>query len=52
MTTKSTGSQAADSKAPFGTEPRRSPGPLVFYGLLYLAWVALLLWMAVCKPGN
>lgn len=52
MTTKSTAPRAANSKAPFGTEPRRSRGPLVFFGLLYLAWVALLFWMAVCKPGN
>ena len=51
--TKTSSDQAThDSPAPFGTEPRRSPGPLLFLGLLYLACLAVLFWMAAFKPGS
>lgn len=32
--------------APYGTVPRRSNGPLVFWICLYVAWLAALLLMA------
>lgn len=43
---------AADSQAPFGTEPRGSAAPLVLLGLLYLAWLAVLFWLAAFRPGS
>jgi hypothetical protein len=35
-----------ESDAPFGVEPRRSSGLLWFWGALYVAWLAALIWMA------
>lgn len=52
MTTKPSEPAAANSQAPYGTDPRRSKGPLVFLGLLYLAWFAVLFWMAAFESGN
>ena len=52
MTTKPAEPRAADSQAPFGTRARGSSGPLVFLGLLYLAWFAVLFWMAAFRSGN
>jgi len=37
---------------PFGTSPQRSRAPLIILGLLYLAWSAALLWMAVAHSGR
>ena len=52
MTKTSSDPAAADSQAPFGTEPHRSATPLLLLGLLYLAWLAVLFWMAVFEPGS
>ncbi|MGE0481098.1 MAG: hypothetical protein AB7Q17_11565 [Phycisphaerae bacterium] len=34
------------SPAPYGTEPRRAPGPLVALLALYGLWLAVLAWLA------
>jgi hypothetical protein len=52
MTKKRSEPAATDSQAPFGTRPRKSKGPLLLLGGLYLAWLALLFWMAVFESGN
>jgi hypothetical protein len=52
MTGDSSQRPDADSRAPFGTRPRRSTGPLLFFGLLFLAWFAVLFWMAAFEPGS
>lgn len=35
-----------DSPAPYGTEPRRSAGPLLALFALYGVWLLVLAWMA------
>ncbi len=52
MTTESSKPTATDAQAPFGTHPRQPKLPLVFLGLLCLAWFAVLFWMAAFKAGN
>ena len=42
----------ADKHAPFGTQPRRSKLVVIFLGLLYLVWLAVLFWMAAFKAGQ
>jgi purine-cytosine permease-like protein len=52
MTTNSSHDPASDPRAPFGTQPRRSIGPLVLLGILYVGWFLVLLWMAAFESGN
>jgi hypothetical protein len=52
MTTKASKSAARDSQAPYGTEPRRSKGPLIVLGVLYVGWLVVLLWMAAFHTGR
>jgi hypothetical protein len=52
MTTQGSKPDAADRHAPFGTVPRRSKGPLLLLGLVYLVWLAVLFWMAAFESGN
>lgn len=37
---------AETGNAPYGTVPRRSNGPLLFWTFMYVAWVGILLTMA------
>jgi len=46
MTADSPDPPATDQHAPFGTQPPRSKGPLVFLGVLYAGWLVVLVWMA------
>jgi len=52
MTTKSSQAADPDRQAPFGTHPRRSTGPLVLLGVLYVVWFLVLFWMAAFRAGN
>ena len=52
MTAKSPPAGVSDPQAPFGTQPRRSKGPLVLLGVLYLVWFLVLFWMAAFRPGD
>lgn len=38
-------STAAQPIKPFGTDPKRSPLPMVVWTVLYIVWFAVLLWM-------
>lgn len=40
------------SDAPFGTEVRRSRFPILLWGLLYVLWFGVLVWMAVQHPAR
>ena len=43
--------QSADTGRPFGTEPRRSSGPLYLILGLFLVWVGVLLYIATTQVG-
>jgi hypothetical protein len=40
------------SDRPFGTVPRRPVWPLVLLIVLFVAWFAFLLWMAIFYPAR
>ncbi len=52
MTAKSPGLPPRKNSAPFGAPTPRPKGPLVFWGILYLCWFLLLLWMAASQTGD
>lgn len=37
---------------PFGTQPRRSPGPLAALIILFALWFGFLIWLAVRYPAR
>lgn len=43
--------QPEDSGRPFGTEPRRSPLPMYVVLALFVAWVGVLLYIALTQVG-
>lgn len=43
---------ARPTDAPFGTEPRRRPWPLIVLLGLFAAWFAVLIWLAVKYPAR
>lgn len=56
-TARSTNAPAAsvavfpDDGAPFGTQPRRSKGPLIAWCVLYVLWFGVLLYFAMFTVG-
>jgi hypothetical protein len=42
----------SDPEAPYGAQTRRPRWPLVFLGLLYLAWLLVMVWMAAYHTGQ
>lgn len=34
---------------PLGVEPQRPAGPLIAWAVVYLAWLAVLVWLALFK---
>ena len=43
--------QEVPPDAPFGTHPRRSPGPLVALIIILALWFGFLVWLAVRYPA-
>ena len=52
MTAKPPNPRSTDSQTPFGTQPRRPSGWLVFWSVLYIGWLLALLWMAAFEVGR
>lgn len=42
----------ADGGEPFGTVPRRGKGPLTFWWVVYAAWFAVLIYLAMFTVGD
>ncbi len=47
MPPKSPPNPADNSDVPYGADPRRGRGPLVFWIVLYVLWLGVLVWMAL-----
>lgn len=45
-------SQKGQTDAPFGTLPRRSPGPLRTLIVVLGVWIAFLIWMAAAQVAS
>ncbi len=41
-----------ESQRPYGSRPDRSRAPLVLWGVLYVLWFGVLLWMAIAHVGE
>ncbi len=52
MNAKPATSTPDDDGRPFGSRPGRSWMPVYFWGVLYLVWFGVLLWMAIAHVGK
>jgi hypothetical protein len=52
MSSKNDMSDHAGSEAPFGSRRDLSSAPLYLFGFLYVAWLILLVWMAVSESAG